>query len=297
MTSNRITVFNKKDVWSKEGEIEMRKKEFEKKKSDREKLKAQNDKKNKQNEQMEIKRGAIGHALVSSDSLQVDLQQEHEPLVISFDCEFIEVREAHRYVHLATEVSIMALQNGIISNVYQEKIHHQDYRVTNYVHNLTGFDDKMFKNKNFKSLQTVREDVAYWCRKADLIVGSGIRNDFDALGFVFLDEFDYKILELQKYFYDYNQETGQQQGIGLRSLYYHFFNEDIQGDNDYHGCDVDAKAGLKVYFELKKLLNEGFDPEYYHVKRMPKIDYFKRGCLCKSGCWYRQRQNELKSKN
>ena len=145
-----------------------------------------------------------------------------------------------------------------------------------------------------KSLQTVREDVAYWCGKADLIVGSGIRNDFDALGFVFLDEFNHKILELQKYFYDYNEETGQQQGIGLRSLYYHFFNEDIQGDNDYHGCDVDAKAGLKVYLELKKLLNEGFDPEYYHVKRMPKIDYFKRGCLCKSGCWYRQRQNELK---
>ena len=156
MTSNRITALNKKDVWSKEGEIEMRKKEFEKKKAEREKLKAQNDEKNKQNEQMEIERGALGYALASSDLPQVDQVDQHEQLVISFDCEFIEVKEAHGYVHLAAEVSIMTLQNGIISNVYQEKVHHQDYRVTNYVHNLTGCDDKMFKNKDFKSLQTVR---------------------------------------------------------------------------------------------------------------------------------------------
>ena len=41
MTSNRMTVLNKKDLWSKESEIEVRKKTFEKKKADREKLKAE----------------------------------------------------------------------------------------------------------------------------------------------------------------------------------------------------------------------------------------------------------------
>ena len=47
ITSNRITALNKKDVWSKEGQIQMRKKAFEKKKADREKFKAKRDEKSK----------------------------------------------------------------------------------------------------------------------------------------------------------------------------------------------------------------------------------------------------------
>ena len=43
MTSNRMTALNKKDVWSKGGQIQMRKKAFEKKKADRKRFKAKRD--------------------------------------------------------------------------------------------------------------------------------------------------------------------------------------------------------------------------------------------------------------
>ena len=79
-------------------------------------------------------------------------------------------------------------------------------------------------------------------------------------------EFMRKTIDLSDYFKDENGQT-----INLRSVFYHFFKKDIQ--NTKHESFEDAKATLRLYFELKKLLVTGQNPLDLPILRLPRIMY------------------------
>jgi hypothetical protein len=161
-----------------------------------------------------------------------------------------------KYMQKAGSISLVDTCGNTVyaATVFRE---YGSYRTTWYTRKLNGFDDTSLQEKTCLDLQTIQLKITQ-LMTGKLTVGVSLKGDFESLE---LDIAKFDTFDLQDHWYREIRSSGGKtvkEPLGLRSLVFHYFGEDIQPSDQIHDAGKDAIQTMRLFTEV-----------YYKMKPEP----------------------------
>lgn len=184
--------------------------------------------------------------------------------IVAWDGEMVQYKD--KSLKMAT-VDVVGYN---LAPIYSTKIYHaaKDVAYNPVVKKLTGFSPSTFDNKNYPSIDVVRDQLKKIFSNK-LVITLGGAADFSGIGLE-IDEYD--VFDLQSHFFvrKYSERGNEiREGHSLRSLTKFFLNKT---QDDRHTSKQDAQLTMDL-FKQYKIVKMKDDPEQVHKRYNNTIDY------------------------
>ncbi|OXA46050.1 RNA exonuclease 4 [Folsomia candida] len=168
---------------------------------------------------------------------------------VSLDCEMVTLNQKNshgKFIQKAATVGIVDWKKDTILN---ETVYHKagSYKVNSYTKKINGFEGSVLeKGRELSAVKEQTESII----EGKVVVTAGGASDLLSLGLV---PSDYELFDIQTVFRKWSGQftkAGDKvyQPINLRSLYFHYFGEDIQ--SGIHSSLTDARATMRLFQEI-----------------------------------------------